>query len=564
VDYEGVLISRSGVCADEGRERMDVVDGNVVVVDKEDLVPDGVGCAEFRGQCLNRKCVPTIQLNPAPVCGNGFKEEGEDCDCADAVDANCNCETCKLKDAAVCWGCDPCCDGGQIVPASDNRVCRPSTGPCDPPETCDGTTSTCPTDTVTVGQICRVTRPVDPADEDSAVVEVVGACDSMKNCRTYSEGCAEAQWSAISSTYPVCDAPTSDRKEWRMTEEYSAGGDAFCGNLMCYVSNANKCKEVYDTRAPSSLEKLVELTNGIPCAQGQICSDRTCVTPDPNPIPVADVPAVCVLGNATVVTLPPTTARTTTPGYTTLDPGATNTTVAVEVTTEATTAASTKSPTVAPAANTTTTATTTEATTTTEEVVFELPATQVVLEAEATLAMPPSVVMAMFEDPIVMAETKQSFGKAIAVTLAVPTEQVEVSDIQRARRLQQGGAARRAQDAAATTASLKATYRLLVDDETKAAGAEKIKALNGESGKQTLAASVVVELKQAPKLKEAVGAELDTLEVEVTAVSEPEEKIIQTEGVVAPGSGALVSGAGRGAVSAALGVVAGLALRLAV
>jgi len=84
-------------------------------------------------------------------CGNGIREEGEDCDCYNndctGIDASCNGSTCKFLPGKTCSQLhDTCCNSGQNGPAASGTVCRASSGPCDKVETCDGTSVTCPTD----------------------------------------------------------------------------------------------------------------------------------------------------------------------------------------------------------------------------------------------------------------------------------------------------------------------------------------------------------------------------------------------------------------------------------
>ncbi|KAI9681381.1 MAG: hypothetical protein M1817_002664 [Caeruleum heppii] len=91
-------------------------------------------------------------------CGNGIVEEGEDCDCGGdescAGNDCCDARTCRFKDNAVCDDSnEECCSNCQFASAS--TVCRPSTGQCDPVETCTGTAATCPVDTTAPdGQAC--------------------------------------------------------------------------------------------------------------------------------------------------------------------------------------------------------------------------------------------------------------------------------------------------------------------------------------------------------------------------------------------------------------------------
>ena len=91
-------------------------------------------------------------------CGNGIVEEGEDCDCGGTSSCGnntcCDPKTCKFVGSAVCDDSnEDCCNNCQYM--SSGSVCRPSTGECDPQETCSGTNATCPEDqTAPDGQNC--------------------------------------------------------------------------------------------------------------------------------------------------------------------------------------------------------------------------------------------------------------------------------------------------------------------------------------------------------------------------------------------------------------------------
>ncbi|KAH6689488.1 ADAM family of metalloprotease-like protein ADM-B [Plectosphaerella plurivora] len=83
-------------------------------------------------------------------CGNGIVEGTEDCDCGGPEgcppNSCCNPETCRLRDGAVCDPTnDKCCTDSCAI-AETGFVCRSSTSECDPEETCDGRSSTCPGD----------------------------------------------------------------------------------------------------------------------------------------------------------------------------------------------------------------------------------------------------------------------------------------------------------------------------------------------------------------------------------------------------------------------------------
>ncbi|KAJ1949409.1 hypothetical protein FBU59_001157, partial [Linderina macrospora] len=83
------------------------------------------------------------------MCGNGIKEQGEECDCGTSEacknDPCCDASTCKLKQGAKCADInDLCCDKCQIRPK--DTVCRGKYSECDIAEVCDGTSATCPDD----------------------------------------------------------------------------------------------------------------------------------------------------------------------------------------------------------------------------------------------------------------------------------------------------------------------------------------------------------------------------------------------------------------------------------
>ncbi|KAI9820074.1 MAG: hypothetical protein M1826_000960 [Phylliscum demangeonii] len=106
-----------------------------------------IGRNSVKTDCLSvNKGVTTITGNQ---CGNGIVEAGEDCDCGGdescAANRCCDGKTCKFKGGAVCDDAnEDCCQRCQYAAAS--QVCRPSTGECDPAETCSGTGPNCPPD----------------------------------------------------------------------------------------------------------------------------------------------------------------------------------------------------------------------------------------------------------------------------------------------------------------------------------------------------------------------------------------------------------------------------------
>ncbi|XP_075889613.1 disintegrin and metalloproteinase domain-containing protein 12 isoform X2 [Nelusetta ayraudi] len=95
------------------------------------------------GMCLFN--MPEVKvLYGGQKCGNGYVEEGEECDCGEleeCVNPCCNASTCTLKgDAACAHG--QCCQDCQLKPAGTS--CREAANSCDLPEFCTGGSPHCP------------------------------------------------------------------------------------------------------------------------------------------------------------------------------------------------------------------------------------------------------------------------------------------------------------------------------------------------------------------------------------------------------------------------------------
>ncbi|XP_051505266.1 disintegrin and metalloproteinase domain-containing protein 19 isoform X4 [Myxocyprinus asiaticus] len=77
-------------------------------------------------------------------CGNGYLEEGEECDCGDVEECSspcCNANNCTLKIGAECAH-GVCCHECKLK--NPGVMCRPPSGSCDLPEFCDGKSESCP------------------------------------------------------------------------------------------------------------------------------------------------------------------------------------------------------------------------------------------------------------------------------------------------------------------------------------------------------------------------------------------------------------------------------------
>uniref|UniRef100_A0A3Q3W3B4 Uncharacterized protein n=1 Tax=Mola mola TaxID=94237 RepID=A0A3Q3W3B4_MOLML len=95
------------------------------------------------GMCLYN--MPEVKvLYGGQKCGNGYVEEGEECDCGEpeeCMNPCCNATTCTLMGDAVCAH-GQCCEDCKLKPAG--TLCRESSNSCDLPEFCTGANAHCP------------------------------------------------------------------------------------------------------------------------------------------------------------------------------------------------------------------------------------------------------------------------------------------------------------------------------------------------------------------------------------------------------------------------------------
>lgn len=108
---------------------------------------DQLNLAFSRGMnhCMKNK---PEKLFESPVCGNGFVEPGEECDCGLPHHCNNSCcdpWTCRLYSNATC-ATGECCDLETCKPRDAGILCRGAVGECDLPEYCLGDNEFCPDD----------------------------------------------------------------------------------------------------------------------------------------------------------------------------------------------------------------------------------------------------------------------------------------------------------------------------------------------------------------------------------------------------------------------------------
>ncbi|XP_033113378.1 disintegrin and metalloproteinase domain-containing protein 12-like isoform X3 [Anneissia japonica] len=85
-----------------------------------------------------------VIIYDGPICGNGYVEKGEQCDCGAVEHCDNDCcvaQTCMLHENATC-AVGECCENCHLKPAGEE--CRGMVNECDLPEYCTGHSHECP------------------------------------------------------------------------------------------------------------------------------------------------------------------------------------------------------------------------------------------------------------------------------------------------------------------------------------------------------------------------------------------------------------------------------------
>ncbi|XP_013399533.1 disintegrin and metalloproteinase domain-containing protein 12-like [Lingula anatina] len=179
-------------------------------------------------------------LNDAPTasyeksCGNGIKEEGEECDCGTAAEcptADPCCETtgCKLKSTSQC-GDGPCCSNCQFK--AKGTSCRAVATECDIAESCNGVSNLCPEDNYLAdGTDCNSTT---------------GYCYAGQ-CRTHESQCQYLFGSTAVKAQDACwDLVNTGGDQYGNCGKLSNGtytvcatADILCGKLQCTIPGSS-------------------------------------------------------------------------------------------------------------------------------------------------------------------------------------------------------------------------------------------------------------------------------------------------------------------------------------
>eukprot|EP00485_Elphidium_margaritaceum_P019594 CAMPEP_0202730350 /NCGR_PEP_ID=MMETSP1385-20130828/186595_1 /ASSEMBLY_ACC=CAM_ASM_000861 /TAXON_ID=933848 /ORGANISM="Elphidium margaritaceum" /LENGTH=1359 /DNA_ID=CAMNT_0049396623 /DNA_START=346 /DNA_END=4425 /DNA_ORIENTATION=+ len=187
-------------------------------------------------KCLDNKPSDTQYA----VCGNGFVEAGESCDCGQlfcgTIDPCCDGSTCSLYASSQCSNDDECCEDCQFKSAGTECRALDADNACDiAAETCTGTDSQCPPD-------FRHLEGTSCDDGDEAGYCYGGSCKSIQ------QQCA-TKGAQVDEVYDV--APTTCSA---YTPLWQVPSDDCDTRLICLRTRDDQC--VYINQEPD---------NGIPC-----------------------------------------------------------------------------------------------------------------------------------------------------------------------------------------------------------------------------------------------------------------------------------------------------------
>ncbi|XP_067857128.1 zinc metalloproteinase-disintegrin-like ohanin [Heptranchias perlo] len=212
-----------------------------------------------------------------PICGNGFVENGEECDCGSPAECQnpcCDAQTCKLQEGVQCAD-GKCCQDCKLKTAGS--LCRRKKNDCDLPENCDGKSNVCPKDAFGLnGTPCKKATSFCYNGECPTLQEQcvslwgAGAQPGQNVCfRRNTKGDVYSHCKKTSSHYQPCNHQ-----------------DIMCGQLSCTGGNAQptfatrygtiiigqaECRVILDEKNRGKVQ------NGIKCEANKMCLNAKCI-----------------------------------------------------------------------------------------------------------------------------------------------------------------------------------------------------------------------------------------------------------------------------------------------
>nr|XP_025849699.1 A disintegrin and metallopeptidase domain 3-like [Vulpes vulpes] len=238
-------------------------------------------------QCLQNQKVSEVvyQGRSAAACGNGILEPPEQCDCGLEGECShkkcCNPVDCTLIGFAEC-GSGPCCDRKTCLIAERGRLCRQRTDPCDFPEFCNGSSTSCVPDVKSID--------LEPCNNKTAFC-FGGVCqDPDVQCEKLFGKFAKV------STY-LCTQEVNFQADTfgNCGNTGCSFGSILCGKLVCHWTHSEIVPKssVHDVQytylgghiclsakvrndTTSSAMDLTQMSNGTMCGYNKFCFNGVC------------------------------------------------------------------------------------------------------------------------------------------------------------------------------------------------------------------------------------------------------------------------------------------------
>uniref|UniRef100_A0A665VA55 Disintegrin and metalloproteinase domain-containing protein 33-like n=1 Tax=Echeneis naucrates TaxID=173247 RepID=A0A665VA55_ECHNA len=243
------------------------------------------------GMCLYN--MPNMKdLVGGKKCGNGFVEDGEECDCGEPEECTndcCNANNCTLKEEAQCAH-GVCCEGCKLKQAG--TMCRGQAGACDLPEYCTGASPYCPTNVYLL-------------DGSSCQYGAAYCYNGM--CLTHEQQCLQLWGYGARPAHDACfedvnaagNAFGNCGKDEHGNYIKCEKSDAKCGKIQCHSAAKKpkgtnavsidttiktdgievKCRGTYVYSTQDGQGDLPDpglVMTGTKCGEGKVCRDRRC------------------------------------------------------------------------------------------------------------------------------------------------------------------------------------------------------------------------------------------------------------------------------------------------
>ncbi|XP_027894333.1 disintegrin and metalloproteinase domain-containing protein 33 [Xiphophorus couchianus] len=243
------------------------------------------------GMCLYN--MPNMKdLVGGKKCGNGFVEEGEECDCGEPDECTndcCNANNCTLREGAQCAH-GVCCHACKLKQAG--TMCRGPAGSCDLPEYCTGASPYCPPNVYLLdGSSCQYGKAY--------------CYNGM--CLTHEQQCLQLWGYGAQPAHDACfedvnaagNAFGNCGKDEHGNYKKCQKSDAKCGKIQCHSAAKKpkgtnavsidttiktggievKCRGTYVYSTQDGQGDLPDpglVMTGTKCGEGKVCRDRKC------------------------------------------------------------------------------------------------------------------------------------------------------------------------------------------------------------------------------------------------------------------------------------------------